>query len=124
MRLQVYDDFNEGNVFYKNQQVVVSGPMPIYTTGSGAFHNTFDLAYRGQHTIYENEVFFADSALEAIKNSDAILILTEWEEFKNIDWDTAYESMRHPSWLFDTRNIVLEKDLQNLGFKVWQLGKS
>ena len=75
-------------------------------------------------SIYENEVFFADSALEAIKNSDAILILTEWEEFKNIDWDTAYESMRHPSWLFDTRNIVLEKDLQNLGFKVWHLGKS
>ena len=53
----IYQSNVGGNVFYKNQQVVVSGPMPIYTTGSGAFFNTFDLAYRGQHTIYENEVF-------------------------------------------------------------------
>jgi len=53
----LYQSNTGGNVFYKNQQIVVSGPMPIYTTGSGAFNNTFELKYRGQHTIYENEVF-------------------------------------------------------------------
>ena len=30
--------------------------MPKYNTGSGAFNNTFDISYKGTHTIYENEV--------------------------------------------------------------------
>jgi len=46
-----------GNVFYRNGQVVVSSPMPIYNTGSGAFENPFHVAYRGTHKIYENQVF-------------------------------------------------------------------
>jgi len=45
-----------GNVFYKNAQVVVSSPMPKYHTGSGVFNNdSFEVAYRGVHMIYENE---------------------------------------------------------------------
>ena len=45
-----------GNVFYKNGQAVVSSPLPKYNSGSGVFGNTFDLTYRGTHTLYENEI--------------------------------------------------------------------
>lgn len=45
-----------GNVFYRNGQVVVSSPMPKYNTGSGFFDNTWTARYKGQHTIYENNV--------------------------------------------------------------------
>jgi len=45
-----------GNVFYRNSEFVISSPMPKYNTGSGAFNNTFDISYKGTHTIYENEV--------------------------------------------------------------------
>ena len=45
-----------GNVFYRNGQVVVSSPYPKYNSGSGFFGNTWQLDYRGTHTIYENEV--------------------------------------------------------------------
>ena len=45
-----------GNVFYKNGQAVVSSPLPKYNSGSGVFGNTFDVTYRGTHTLYENEV--------------------------------------------------------------------
>jgi len=44
-----------GNVFYKNGQIVISSPMPKYHTGSGVFQNTWEIGYRGTHTIYENE---------------------------------------------------------------------
>jgi len=44
-----------GNVFYKNAQAVVSSPLPKYNSGSGVFGNTWNLDYRGTHTIYENE---------------------------------------------------------------------
>jgi len=45
-----------GNCFYKNAQLVVSSPMPLYHSGSGAFHKNFILKYRGTHKIYENNV--------------------------------------------------------------------
>tara|TARA_R110002012_G_scaffold188549_1_gene355653 strand:- start:219 stop:1892 length:1674 start_codon:yes stop_codon:yes gene_type:complete len=46
-----------GNIFYRSGELVVSSPMPKYNTGSGAFGNTFNVKYKGTHTIYENEVF-------------------------------------------------------------------
>ena len=45
-----------GNVFYRNGQAVVSTPLPRYNSGSGFFGNTWSMTYKGQHTIYENEV--------------------------------------------------------------------
>lgn len=45
-----------GNVFYRNGQIVVSSPLPKYNSGSGFFGNTWQIDYKGQHTIYENEV--------------------------------------------------------------------
>ena len=45
-----------GNVFYRNGQIVVSSPLPKYNSGSGFFSNTWQIDYKGQHTIYENEV--------------------------------------------------------------------
>jgi hypothetical protein len=56
----LYQTSRIGNVFYRNGQIVVSSPMPKYhdilfnhpTSGS----NSFKLVYKGQHTIYENEV--------------------------------------------------------------------
>ena len=45
-----------GNVFYRNGQIVVSSALPKYNSGSGFFNNTWNLTYKGQHTIYENEV--------------------------------------------------------------------
>jgi len=44
-----------GNVFYKNGQAVASSHLPKYNSGSGIFGNTWDVRYRGTHTIYENE---------------------------------------------------------------------
>jgi hypothetical protein len=45
-----------GNVFYRNGQCITSSPYPKYNSGSGFFGNTWQLDYRGAHTIYENEI--------------------------------------------------------------------
>lgn len=52
----LYQTSIAGNVFYRNGEIVISSPMPKYNTGSGAFGNTFDVSYKGTHTLYENEV--------------------------------------------------------------------
>ena len=66
---------------------------------------------------------FSNSVLEASKNSDAILVLTEWEEFKNINWSQVYKYMRKPAWLFDTRSIVDISKVKLSGINLWQIGK-
>ena len=64
----------------------------------------------------------ANSLYEAAKGSDAIIILTDWEEFFNIDFKKLSKIMRAPSWIFDSRNVVDQEIAKNFGFKVWKLG--
>ena len=75
---------------------------------------------------YENEGTFeiCKTPLEACINSDAVIVLTEWNEFKFLEWQEIYDVMQKPAWVFDAR-ICLEKDnLKKIGFKVWSLGTS
>ena len=65
---------------------------------------------------------FCNKKEDACKNADAIVILTEWEEFKLIKWDIIKRLMRSPSWLFDTRNIIDKKKALSKGFKIWSVG--
>ena len=47
--------------------------------------------------------------------ADAIVILTEWGVFKEIDWFRISSIMRKPSWLFDTRFCTTSKTLLKIG---------
>ena len=65
-----------------------------------------------------------DSVEEAIKGCDAILVLTEWDEFKNINWEKVSKSMRKPSWVFDTRLCVVEDEVIKTGLNYWGIGRN
>ncbi len=67
---------------------------------------------------------FTKDILTASKNADAIILITEWEEYKNINWQKLTRLMRRPSWIFDTRKIIPFKKLNNLGINFWQIGSS
>lgn len=81
-------------------------------------NNTFDLK-PGLDTAkwkYEESIF------SAANEADAIVILTEWSEFKNIDWAKISTIMRRPSWLFDTRLISNIEDNNLFGINIWKMG--
>ena len=65
---------------------------------------------------------FCNSLEESAYNSHAILVLTEWDEFKNIEWEEIYKIMKKPCWLFDTRFCTNSKTLLKIGFNYWGLG--
>ena len=52
------------------------------------------------------QVFVHTDAQDALKDSHAIAILTEWDEFKSYDWNNIYENMYKPAFVFDGRNIL------------------
>ena len=49
-------------------------------------------------------------------------LLTEWDEFKNINWEKLSKMMRKPSWIFDTRDIIPNHKIKDIGVNVWKLG--
>ncbi len=57
------------------------------------------------------------------KDADAIIILTEWEDYLHIKWKIMSKLMRKPSWLFDTRGIVEEEKLNGSNINFWRVGK-
>ncbi len=61
---------------------------------------------------------------DAAFKSDAIVLLTEWQEFHNIDWNNLYKSMRKPCWIFDTRSCIDYKKAKKAGFNIWEIGNS
>ena len=53
---------------------------------------------------------------QACSNAHAIAVLTEWEEFKSYDWQKIYDNMQKPAFVFDGRNILNKKALEEIGF--------
>lgn len=53
----------------------------------------------------------------------AIAVLTEWDEFKDYDWDKIYKQSLKPAFLFDGRNLLDHHAMHSKGFKVYPIGK-
>ena len=64
----------------------------------------------------------AQSIIESANGADAIVILTEWDEFKNIEWEIVVKKMRKPPWVFDTRSIANLKLAKQNGMNIWRVG--
>ncbi|TFJ86849.1 hypothetical protein NSK_001937 [Nannochloropsis salina CCMP1776] len=68
-------------------------------------------------------VITAECPYEAAKGAHAIAILTEWDEFKNYDYQRIYDSMAKPAFIFDGRNILDQAKLGQIGFEHYAIGK-
>ena len=79
-----------------------------------------NLEPNNQHSM----VNICSNSIETFQNANAILILTEWDEFKQIDFTKAFELMKKPAWIFDGRNILDHQELKTIGFEVKAIGKS
>ena len=65
---------------------------------------------------------FCNSVREACNQSHCIAILTEWDEFKEIDFAEIYESMIKPAILFDGRNLLDLEKIRSIGFTAKGIG--
>ena len=59
----------------------------------------------------------------ATQGADAVLIMTDWTCFRELDYARVYRGMRQPAFLFDGRNCVDHQALFELGFNVYAIGK-
>ena len=67
---------------------------------------------------------FVNDSYRAAEGTDAIVVLTEWEEFKHLDWKLISTNMRSPSSVFDTRSIINFKEAKSNGINIWIIGRN
>ncbi|GHA30090.1 UDP-glucose 6-dehydrogenase [Salinimicrobium marinum] len=83
-----------------------------------------DLNYLGTRSDEENRrmVTVVNSPMEACQDSHAIAVLTEWDEFKELDWKEIYKNMLKPAFLFDGRRLLDRKTKEEIGFEFYAIG--
>jgi UDPglucose 6-dehydrogenase len=101
-RVQIYDPkVSEAQIWLDLQEAMPTTPLENIKKSVTIFH----------------------SALEACKTAEAVVIATEWKEFKEIDWETVYGTMSKPAFVFDGRLLVDADKLRQIGFKVATIGR-
>ena len=73
--------------------------------------------------LIESNVSIARDSYDAAESAHAIAVLTEWDEFKQLDFERIYQGMPQPAFVFDGRNILDRRLLTGLGFEVHCIGK-
>ena len=67
-------------------------------------------------------VEYFESKYEVLKNSEALILLTEWKEFRSPDFKKIKMQLNNPV-IFDGRNQYIAYDLENKGFEYYRIGK-
>ena len=69
---------------------------------------------------YLSSIEFAENRYDALDGSDALILITEWKEFRYLDFE-LFEEKLNQKIIFDGRNIY-DKKIENLGFELFQIG--
>ncbi len=72
--------------------------------------------------LNEGEWCFIDNLDEGFKNADAVIILTEWSEYKSLNWTEIAKEMRDHGWVFDTRSLISERTIAGSKLNLWRIG--
>ena len=72
---------------------------------------------------YSSVMVLAQSHLKQIFGAHALILLTEWDMYLELDFEKVYETMSRPAHIFDGRNLLDHDKLREIGFLVEGVGK-
>lgn len=89
---------------------------------AGAEVTVYDpVAMNECHRVIGNQVHYADDMYEAVIGADALLLVTEWKQFRVPNWELLKKTM-HTPLIFDGRNIYDRDELEATGFTYYYIG--
>jgi UDPglucose 6-dehydrogenase len=90
---------------------------------AGATVRVFDPeATNNVKQIFGDKILYAADQYEAVSGASALIIVTEWSEFRNPDFDKIAAKLKHPA-IFDGRNVYSLEKMQDLGFYYESIGR-
>ncbi len=95
-----------------------------YLRGSGASIKLYDPAAmeNAKKELGDNQIEYVKSSEEVFVGSDALVILTEWEEFANLDYSTLVRKLKEKT-IFDGRNLLDINLMKKLGVEYYSVGR-
>ncbi|MGI5870368.1 MAG: nucleotide sugar dehydrogenase [Kiritimatiellia bacterium] len=93
----------------EHADIVVTDPYAIPNA-------KLDLAHLGDRVSFEADPY------EAVRDADAVALMTDWRHFPELDWARVHASMRKPAFVFDGRNCLDHDALFAMGFHVHAIG--
>jgi len=78
--------------------------------------------YFKDNSLFEN-IKYAENEYDALKDAEALFVLTEWNEFRNPDYDMMKSGLKNPI-IFDGRNIFAPNKMKELGFTYYSMGRN
>lgn len=119
------NDTRESAAIYVCRDLLIEGAtVAIYDPKVPKETIVADLKYVGiSDGIINSQVEICASAVEATNESHGVAVMTEWDEFKTLDWQTVYDSMFKPAFVFDGRNVLPATELEDIGFDLYTIGK-
>jgi UDPglucose 6-dehydrogenase len=73
---------------------------------------------------FASNVSFVTDPYDAAHGAHAIAVLTEWDFYRDLDYDRIFRTMVQPAFIFDGRNILDHRKLFEIGFNVFATGKA
>ncbi len=113
------DLLNEGAQLYINDPKVI--PEQITEVLGMNESNKKEIAEK-KNLETEGKWHFIQNVIDGFYGADAAIILTEWEQYRKINWEISSKLMRKPSWVFDTRSIISAKDVRKYNINFWKIG--
>ena len=89
---------------------------------AGAIVRAYDPEAMDKARAILPQIEYAKTAYDAAKGVEALLISTEWAEFRKLDWTRIRDSMARPL-ILDGRNLLSPADMKSLGFEYYSLGR-
>jgi len=72
----------------------------------------------------KGDVSFVEDVYEAADGAHALALVTQWDEYRELDYERIHQTMAEPAFIFDGRNHLDHDKLYKIGFNVFPLGKS
>lgn len=116
-----------GLAFKPNTDDVRDAPgidLVKHLSEEGALVRAYDpVSLANASRIVPDSVDLVDNFIECVDQSQALVLMTEWPEFVNADWEDAARRMIHPWFLFDGRNVLDPAEMQRYGFLYQAVGR-
>jgi len=120
--IKICKDLLEEGAFLSINDPKVSKDQIHQDLGIEPLNSDIDYSERFDFFNLEGKWVFEDLIYKAVEKSDAVVVLTEWDEYKKINWEEISKKMRKPSWIFDTRSILDKKEIINNDLLLWRIG--
>jgi len=119
------DDTRESSAIYVVRDLLnEQAQVGIYDPKVDRQQMERELLYAGvSQAAIDERLTTHEDAYAAADQAHALAVLTEWDEFRDLDWGKVYDGMYKPAFVFDGRNLLNKDQLEDIGFKVSAIGK-